>query len=96
MSKKWNFSGELQENGNRVLTEDLVASAETVSSESQASVEVTTEGNKSSIHFKIPQGPIGPTGATGQTGPTGPTGATGNTGATGPTGPAGVLEWVSY
>lgn len=95
MAKKWNFSGELQENGNRVVT-DAKATASMVENDIPVSVNVNKDTNgKLKFDFKIPkgkQGPIGPTGPKGNDstvkGPTGPTGPQGNT-IIGPTGPQG-------
>ena len=92
MAKKWNFSGELQENGERVIT-NAEASASFVESNDQASVTVKKEEEKIKFDFKIPQGKQGlqgPTGAKGQTGPRGYS-ITGPRGVTGPTGPKGDL-----
>ena len=92
MAKKWNFSGELQENGERVIT-NAEASASFVESNDQASVTVKKEEEKIKFDFKIPQGRQGLQGPTGAKGPTGPRGysITGPRGATGPTGPKGDL-----
>lgn len=92
MAKKWNFSGELQENGERVIT-NAEASASFVESNDQASVTVKKEEEKIKFDFKIPQGRQGLQGPTGTKGPTGPRGysITGPRGATGPTGPKGDL-----
>lgn len=91
MAKKFNFSGELQENGKRVITQ-ADATATLAESTTAANVEVTTVDGKATFNFTIPKGntgaqgstgPIGPTGATGSVGPTGKTGAVGPTGASG-------------
>lgn len=91
MAKKFNFSGELQENGKRVITQ-ADATATLAESTTAANVEVTTADGKATFNFTIPKGntgaqggigPVGPTGATGSVGPTGKTGAVGPTGASG-------------
>lgn len=85
MAKKFNFSGELQENGKRVITQ-ADATATLAESTTAANVEVTTVDGKATFNFTIPKGN---TGAQGSTGPIGPTGKTGPIGPTGKTGPAG-------
>ena len=97
MAKKFNFSGELQENGKRVITQ-ADATATLAESTTAANVEVTTADGKATFNFTIPKGntgvqggtgPVGPTGATGSVGPTGKTGSTGPIGPTGLTGSVG-------
>lgn len=94
MAKKFNFSGELQENGKRVITQ-ADATATLAESTTAANVEVTTADGKATFNFTIPKGntgaqgstgPVGPTGATGSVGPTGKTGLTGSVGPTGASG----------
>lgn len=78
MSKKFDFIGELKENGDRVITEERLPG---LLPDIHGPVGPT--GSTGAV------GPTGPTGKTGNTGPTGPTGKTGNTGPTGPQGPTG-------
>ena len=95
MAKKFNFSGELQENGKRVITQ-ADATATLAESTTAANVEVTTADGKATFNFTIPkgntgvQGKTGPIGPTGKTGPIGPTGKTGSLGPTGPQGEQGI------
>jgi hypothetical protein len=86
MAKKFNFSGELQENGKRVITQ-ADATATLAESTTAANVEVTTADGKATFNFTIPKGN---TGTKGEIGPTGPVGPTGATGEVGPTGTAGI------
>ena len=86
MAKKFNFSGELQENGKRVITQ-ADATATLAESTTDANVEVTTADGKATFNFTIPKGN---TGTKGEIGPTGPVGPTGATGEVGPTGTAGI------
>jgi hypothetical protein len=74
MAKIFNFSGTLQENGKKVIT-DVTASAEKVSSSTAASATATTTNGTTNIHIKVPQGNTGATGPTGATGAKGPTGS---------------------
>lgn len=93
MAKKFNFSGELQENGKRVITQ-ADATATLAESTTAANVEVTTTDGKTTFNFTIPKGNTGAQGSTGPIGPTGktgPIGPTGKTGELGPTGPQGKL-----
>ena len=76
MAKKFNFNGELQENGKRVLTEGGAGPVGPTG----------PQGNTGPIG---PTGPAGKDGTNGTNGSVGPTGPTGKTGNTGPTGPAG-------
>lgn len=100
MAKKFNFSGELQENDKRVITQ-ADATATLAESTTAANVEVITADGKATFNFTIPKGntgaqggigPVGPTGATGSVGPTGNTGAIGPTGASGKSAYAYALE----
>lgn len=91
--KKFNFSGQLYEDNVRVIT-TATATAEQVSSDTPASVELTPTGGSLVFEFEIPQGETGPTGPTGATGSGGPTGPTGKTGDIGPTGPTGATGGV--
>lgn len=107
MAKKFNFSGELQENGKRVITQ-ADATATLAESTTAANVEVTIADGKATFNFTIPKGntgaqggigPVGPTGATGSVGPTGKTGSTGPigpTGLTGSVGPTGASGKSAY
>lgn len=97
MAKKFNFLGEIQENGKRVITQ-ADASATLADSSSAAEVTVINTDGKASFAFTIPQGktgPLGPTGAVGQVGPTGKTGATGPTGSQGKTALQPISNFVS-
>ena len=93
MAKIFNFSGTLQENGKKVIT-DVTASAEKVSSSTAASATATTTNGTTNIHIKVPQGNTGATGPTGATGAKGPTGAQGSIGPVGPTGATGATGSV--
>lgn len=86
-TKKFNFSGELEENGKRVITSITASSSVGTSTD----VSVTDEDGTANFKFTIEKGPVGPTGATGATGPTGKVGPTGATGAVGPTGATGAV-----
>ena len=89
MAKKFNFSGELQENGKRVITQ-ADATATLAESTTAANVEVTTVDGKATFNFTIPKGNTGAQGSTGPIGPTGKTGPIGPTGKTGELGPTGA------
>lgn len=89
MAKKFNFSGELQENGKRVITQ-ADATATLAESTTAANVEVTTTDGKATFNFTIPKGNTGAQGSTGPVGPTGKTGPIGPTGKTGELGPTGA------
>lgn len=97
MAKKFNFSGILQENGKRVIT-DINVSVSIVDSDQPAKVVVSgTEDGVTNLKFEIPSGPqgsTGPQGEKGADGQQGPVGPTGPQGATGPTGPA--ITWTTY
>lgn len=99
MAKIFNFSGTLQENGKKVIT-NVTASATQVSSSTAASATATTSNGTTNIAFKIPQGATGPTGPTGSegksiTGPTGPTGATGAVSSVSITGSGNAITSVT-
>ena len=67
MAKKWNFSGELQENGSRVIV-GATAAATTGAAGGNATVTVTKSNNNAHFDFSIPKGPTGATGSTGTRG----------------------------
>lgn len=93
MARKWDFLGELQENGTRVITKADVVLNE-LAPEQPASISIDTVNGEAQFTFNLPKNATGPTGPQGVAGPTGPQGIQGAMGPTGPqglTGPTGVV-----
>ena len=64
MARKWNFLGELMENGFRVLTK-AKATLNELEPEQPASVDINTVGGEAQFIFNLPKNGIGPTGPQG-------------------------------